>query len=349
MSPPHQATDSLSRSISNAGYIGAASSRPAQSVWDRIRPYIAIARPDHWPKNVFMLLGVALALFYHAELLSWNQLLPVLWGVLATCIIASSNYVLNEILDAPSDRNHPTKKFRPVPSGQVSLPLAYAEWLGLGICGLAIAATINAAFFWTAFTLLVMGLVYNVPPLRTKELPYVDVLSESVNNPLRLMLGWFVVSAHAFPPVSLLIAYWMIGAFFMAAKRLAEYRGIADAAVARTYRSSFGYYTEERLLLSTIFYVTCFALFLGVFIIRYHLELILTFPLIAGFIAYYMKIALKPNSAAQAPERLHRERGLMVYLSVCLISFVGLMFVRIPLLYELFNVTPSPVPPLWQL
>ena len=58
--------------------------------------------------------------------------------------------------------------------------------------------------------------------------PYVDVLSESVNNPLRLLLGWFVVTPDVVPPVSLLVAYWMVGAFFMASKRFAEYRSIGD-------------------------------------------------------------------------------------------------------------------------
>ena len=90
-------------------------------------------------------------------------------------------------------------------------------------------------------------------------------------------------------------------------------------------------------------------MFLGVFIIRYHLELILIFPLAAGFLCYYLRIAFKPDSAAQNPERLYRERGLMAYLVVCVAAFVGLMFVDIPALYDLFNVPPSRVAPLWKL
>jgi hypothetical protein len=148
--------------------------------------------------------------------------------------------------------------------------------------------------------------------------------------------------------VSLLIAYWMIGAFLMASKRLAEYRYIADPKAAAAYRRSFRHYDEEKLLISMFFYTTCFALFLGVFIIRYHLELILIFPLVAGFICYYLHITFKKDSAAQNPERLYRETGLMVYLAVCVAAFVGLMFVRIPQLYDLFNVQQSPVDPLWK-
>jgi 4-hydroxybenzoate polyprenyltransferase len=163
-----------------------------------------------------------------------------------------------------------------------------------------------------------MGLIYNVPPVRSKDLPYVDVLSESVNNPLRLLLGWFAVAPQEFPPVSLLIAYWMIGAFFMASKRFSEYRALGDARLAGAYRKSFRHYNEQNLLISMFFYTTCFALFLGVFIIRYHLELILIVPLIGGFVSYYLSIAFKAESAAQNPERLYRERGLMAYLIVSL-------------------------------
>jgi 4-hydroxybenzoate polyprenyltransferase len=318
------------------------------SVLAQLRVYASIARPDHWFKNVFMALGVLLAYFYHPELLQQNTLGQIVWAVLTTCLIASSNYVLNEILDAPTDRSHPVKRHRPIPAGLVKLPLAYAEWILLGVLGLTMAALLNWPFFGAGAFLLVMGLIYNVPPIRSKELPYVDVVSESINNPIRLLLGWFAIAPREFPPVSLLIAYWMIGAFFMASKRFAEYRSIADPVSASAYRNSFRHYNEQKLLISMFFYTTTFALFLGVFIIRYHLELILIVPLVAGFVSYYLHISFKQESAVQNPERLYREKGLMVYLVLCVLAFFGLMFVQIPVLYDLFNVPPSAVPPLWK-
>jgi 4-hydroxybenzoate polyprenyltransferase len=318
------------------------------SAIDRAGPYVSIARPDHWCKNAFMALGVLLACFYHPELLGSGSALPILWAVAATCLTASSNYVLNEILDAPTDRFHPVKRHRPIPSGRVLLPAAYAEWVLLGAAGLAMASALNRPFLFATLLLLVMGVVYNVPPIRSKDLPYVDVLSESVNNPIRLLLGWFAVTTADVPPLSLLIAYWMVGAFFMASKRFSEYRSINDPAAAGAYRNSFRHYDDEKLLISMVFYVSTFSLFLGVFIIRYHLELILTFPLVSGFICYYLRVAFKENSAAQNPEHLYRERGLMAYMAACACAFVGLMFIHIPALYSWFNVQPSPVAPLWK-
>jgi decaprenyl-phosphate phosphoribosyltransferase len=320
--------------------------RPARlDIW----AYVQIARVDHWFKNSFMVLGVVLAVFYEPRVATWASLVPLTVAVIATCLVASSNYVLNELLDAPNDRLHPEKRFRPVPSGRVRPAIGYAEWLLLAVAGLSLAWAINPYFFASALFLWVMGLAYNIPPVRTKEWPYLDVLSESVNNPIRLLLGWFALVTGHFPPLSLAIAYWMIGAYFMAMKRYAEYRHIGDPRVAAAYRRSFAYYTEERLLISLLFYATACALFSGIFIVRYHPELILFVPFAAGLFAYYMKLGLLPDSPTQNPEKLYRQPGFVAYLVLCFAVFVILMFSRIPAMYSLFNVEPSGVAPLWTL
>ena len=311
--------------------------------------YVQIARVDHWFKNVFMLLGVILAVFYEPKVLSWSKVVPLVVAVLATCLVASSNYVLNELLDGPRDLLHPEKRFRPVPSGRVRPAIAYAEWLLLAAAGFGLAMTVGFYFLASAVWLWVMGIAYNVPPLRTKEWPYLDVLSESINNPIRLLLGWFALVSIHFPPVSLAISYWMVGAFFMAMKRYAEYRHIGNPEVAAAYRASFAYYTEERLLISLFFYSTTCALFAGIFVVRYHPELILFAPFCAGLFAYYMKLGLQPDSPVQNPERLYKQRGFLAYLIVCTVTFIVLMFTSIPKLYEVFNVAPSGVTPLWTL
>ena len=221
--------------------------------------------------------------------------------------------------------------------------------LVLGVAGFGLALSLNVYFFASALFLWIMGVLYNVPPFRTKEWPYVDVLSESVNNPIRLLLGWFaLITAHV-PPLSLAIAYWMLGAFFMGMKRFAEFRHIADPRVAAAYRGSFAWYTEERLLVSLLFYATTCTLFGGIFIVRYHLELLLFAPVGAGVFAYYLHIGLKPNSPVQHPEKLYRERGFFVYMVAATLLFVLLMFTSIPSLYELFNVAPARMEPLWTL
>jgi decaprenyl-phosphate phosphoribosyltransferase len=315
----------------------------------RLRPYVQMARIDHWFKNAFMLLGVIVALFVEPSLLRWDVVPGLVLAFFATCIVASSNYVLNEMLDAGPDRKHPVKKHRPAAAEEVRRRYAIFLWLLLGALGIGMGLLINPLFAATAALLWVMGVVYNVKPIRSKELPYVDVLSESLNNPIRLLLGWFPLIQDKVPPISLVLAYWMVGAFFMALKRFAEYRSIDDRETAIRYRRSFKHYTEERLLVSVFFYVTTAALFAGVFIVRYHLELMLAIPLGAGLLAYYMKLGLQENSPVQNPEQLYKERGFMLYALLTVGVFVLLMFVHIPALYDAFNVDMVKTSPLWVL
>ena len=126
-------------------------------------------------------------------------------------------------------------------------------------------------------------------------------------------------------------------------------RHIGDRAVAAAYRKSFEYYTEDRLLISLFFYATSCALFAGIFIVRYHPELILFAPLAAGLFAYYMKIGLQKDSPVQNPEKLYKQRGFLAYLVLCTLVFIALMFTSIPSMYDVFNVAPSGMTPLWTL
>jgi len=316
-----------------------------------LKPYISIARPDHWFKNIFMLPGIVLVVWYLRETTggAWGEILgqinwiKVLIGIAATCLVASSNYVINEVLDAPYDRLHPEKATRPVPSGQVKVKWAYIEWIGLMIVGVGLGLLVNIPFALTLFFLWVMGCIYNIPPVRSKNRPYLDVISESVNNPIRLALGWYSTgilapdSSVLHPTLSVLLAYWMFGAFLMAVKRFAEYRMIDDPARAGEYRESFKHYNEERLIESLFFYGAFFGMMSGVFIARYRMELVLATPLVALCIAYYMHIGFRENSAVQKPEKLYREKKLMVLVAISFAVCTFLLLVDIPAFSEFFE------------
>lgn len=304
-----------------------------------LRGHVAIARVDHWFKNVFVIPGIIAAIGVDRVHLAPSLFVRIGIGMLSVCLVASSNYVVNEVLDAPSDRAHPVKFARPVPSGEVSVPLAYVQWIGLMAIGVWLGFQISRRFAATMIVLWIMGCLYNIRPFRSKDLPYVDVLSESINNPIRLLAGWFLVGTASVAPASLLLSYWMVGCYFMAMKRFAEYRDIGDPARAAAYRRSFAYYTEERLLVSIMFYGSAAMLFLGAFIMRYRLELILSFPLIALVMAMYLFLAFKPNSAVQRPEHLYKEPTLMGAVILCSIASAVLMVVDIPVLAKIFTPT----------
>lgn len=298
--------------------------------------YIRIARVDHWFKNLFMLPGTAVAI-----LLSHTPVRDIVWplliGILSTCLVASANYVINEWLDAKFDKHHPLKKSRPSAAGSVKGQYVLLEYIGLLSAGLGLATMVSKEFVVFSAALLVMGVVYNVRPIRMKDRLYLDVLSESINNPLRFLLGWSVVVSGVFPPSSILIAYWMGGAYLMAIKRFAEYRFIGNPKVAGQYRRSFRFYSEEKLIVSAFFYALSSVFFLGIFLIKYRVEFLLSFPLFALLFAWYLALGMRRYSPTQNPEKLYREVGFVAYLIV-LIGVVGALFViDIPWLHVLLD------------
>ena len=205
-------------------------------------------------------------------------------------------------------------------------------WLILTLAGFMLALSVNLPFFVVIAWLWLMGIIYNVEPLRTKDIPVLDVLSESINNAIRLLAGWFIISADTLPPCSLILGYWMGGAFLMAVKRYAEYRMINDPELAGKYRKSFKFYTETFLLISSFFYAMCSVFFTGIFLIKYRVELVLFVPVMIGLFCYYFVLSFKNDSAVQKPEKLYHERGLMIYCAALIIIFVILMIINIPIL-----------------
>ena len=302
----------------------------------RLLAHLRILRLDHCIKQIFILPGIILAIAISAAHIDCALITSILIGMVAATLVSSSNYVLNEMLDAPYDRLHPTKCNRPAAEGLVHYGWGYAQWIATMIAGVAIASTISRGFMLSTIGLWMMGCFYNIPPIRTKDLPYVDVLSESINNPLRFCLGWYMVTATILPPASLLVSYWMLGAYFMALKRFSEQRQINDFAIAASYRKSFLYYNEETLLSSVVFYAVTSMLFLGAFIMRYRMELILAFPLVALLMSIYFGLSFRHESSVQNPEKLYREPRLMSFLVLTVATFVVLLFVDIPWISEVF-------------
>ena len=296
-----------------------------------MKNYIKIARPDHWVKNAFILPGVAIAILLTDFTFSYDVIIKFILGFFSTCFIASANYVINEWLDAEFDKYHPTKKYRPVVSENMKLSYVLVEYALLIVLGLVLAFCVNRLFTYMEIWLLIMGVLYNVKPVRTKDIPYLDVLSESINNMIRLLLGWFIITSAYQPPISILIGYWFAGAFLMATKRFAEYRMIGDPSVAGLYRKSFAYYTETSLLVSSFFYAMCATFFIGVFMIKYRMEYIIAMPFVFGLFCFYLYIAFKPDSAVQKPEKLYKEKSLLVYIAVLIAILAILTFVDLPM------------------
>jgi decaprenyl-phosphate phosphoribosyltransferase len=301
--------------------------------------HMEIARFDHWVKNVFVLPGIVAAFALNHESINVHLIENILIGLVAIGFIASSNYILNEVMDAPFDSFHPIKLTRPVPSGKVNIPLAYLQWIAFAAVGIGLGLMISKLFVLTLLALWIMGCIYNIPPVRSKDVPYLDVLTEAINNPIRLLAGWFMVSTVTMAPGSLLLSYWMVGCYFMALKRYAEYLRLKEGGQLGQYRKSLAFFTAEGLMVSVMFYGSSAMLFFGAFLMRYRLELVLSFPFVALVMAIYLSLGFKRDSAVEHPEKLYRERDLMGAVVLCALVMTLCFLVDMPKLYKILTPT----------
>src|SRR5580698_2453770 len=108
------------------------------SLKERLRAHLSIARLDHSIKNLFVLPGVIVPLSLGVRMPAEKLAVRLLVALVSISLVACSNYVINEVLDAPFDRLHPTKRDRPAARGLVNIPLAYIQWLAMMAAGVAI-------------------------------------------------------------------------------------------------------------------------------------------------------------------------------------------------------------------
>ena len=295
-------------------------------------------RIDHWPKQIFMFAGLLLA--WMMVNINNFEIFYIFLGFLSASLCASANYVINEWFDKDYDIHHPLKKNRPAVDGKIKFVEVMALYIILLILSLFLASKINTPFLITIIIFFISGITYNIEPLRTKDIIYIDVISEAVNNPLRLMLGWFLYTSNYLPPTSLIIIFWLGGAFLMSMKRFAEFRLIKnmDGKYAlNKYRKSFRHYTSEKLLLFSFLTSLMVSFFVATFIIKYKSEYLLLFPFISILLTYYLYLSLQKNSIVQTPEKLFKNLGLNLILLISLIVFIILSLYDFPITRNLID------------
>lgn len=178
-----------------------------------LRDLWRLIRPVQWIKNGFVFTGVIFSgLVYDPQLL-----LSVILAAIAFCLVSSSVYIFNDIIDCESDRQHPEKKERPIASGRVTLPFAITLGVILGICGILIAYYVS----WQVLAIILGYIALNAAyTIRLKHVVILDVFCISTGFMLRILAGTIGVGIP--PSKWLLLCSLMITLFLGFAKRRAE-------------------------------------------------------------------------------------------------------------------------------
>jgi 4-hydroxybenzoate polyprenyltransferase len=158
-------------------------------------------RIRQWAKNLLVLLPMILALSFSQE-----RIVSGLAAFLAFGFIASSSYILNDLLDIQADRQHPDKRSRPIASGLISIRSALVWMVGLAAVGLVLAFTAVGVPF--LLLLIVYSLLNSTYSLVLKRLELIDVVVLSVLYLLRIVAGGVATAT--------LVSHWlMVFAFFV--------------------------------------------------------------------------------------------------------------------------------------
>lgn len=145
-------------------------------------------RPKQWVKNIF----VFAALVFDEKLLQLPFLLRTTAAFVLFCLISGTVYIINDIADREKDRQHPTKRNRPLASGRLSLQVAWAGAAAFFACSTAGAFALDPALGGVILGYFVMQVAYS---FLLKDLVIVDVLAIAAGFLLRVQAG--VITAHA--------------------------------------------------------------------------------------------------------------------------------------------------------
>jgi 4-hydroxybenzoate polyprenyltransferase len=193
-------------------------------------------RPSQWVKNGF----VFCALIFSRSLTDWHRITLVTLAALVFCAVSSATYLVNDVLDARDDRQHPVKRLRPVASGRISTKAALCTAAVLGFAALAGAWTIDHAYFQIVSVYAAINLVYSA---WLKRVMLVDVFVIAAGFVLRVIGGGVVI--HVELSAWLIVCTTLLALFLALSKRRHELVLLGENASG--HRSSLADYTPHFL------------------------------------------------------------------------------------------------------
>lgn len=187
-----------------------------------LRALLKTMRPRQWTKNIF----VFAALVFDGKLFQLTDFLRTLAGFGLFCLVSSAVYIINDLFDAESDRQHPVKKNRPIASGKLPLPAAVAAAAILAVGALAAAYLLAWQLALTILFYFAMMLAYSK---WLKHVPILDVLILAAGFVLRVHAGTTLITVERFSPW-LYVLMTLLALYLGFGKRRAELALLAEDA-----------------------------------------------------------------------------------------------------------------------
>jgi decaprenyl-phosphate phosphoribosyltransferase len=206
-----------------------------------LKPLILSLRPQQWIKNSILFSSI----FFNGKLFDSSLFILCGWGFLVFCFISSASYLANDVVDLPFDQKHPTKKKRPLASGEISVKEAVLLAVIMAVFGLVLAFLIKPVLVILAGVFILLHLLYS---FYFKKHALLDIFAIAFSFLLRILASEILSGYHL--SVWLFLTIFFASLFIAAAKRHAEL--VKRGAKARQAL----YQYQERLL---NFYVTIFA------------------------------------------------------------------------------------------
>ena len=268
--------------------------------------FIQSLRPRQWAKNSFLFA----ALVFDRKLTYWPAAERSLWGFVLFCLLSGAVYLLNDIVDREADLQHPKKRHRPIPSGRLPLPVAWAGALLLPLVTLPTAFWVEREFGLIALIYYLTMLAYSFV---LKHIPLIDVFTIAGGFVLRVAAGAALVHVERFSPW-LYVVTVMLALFIGFGKRRAEIALLAHQA--QTHRRVLEGYTLTFLdrLITITSTATVMAYSLYTFsapnLPKNH-AMMLTIPFVLYGIFRYMYLVYVKNQGGAPEEALFQDRPLL--------------------------------------
>lgn len=255
-------------------------------------------RPKQWTKNVF----VFAALVFDRQLIARDSLLLTLLAFLLFCLASSLVYIINDLADIESDRQHPEKRRRPLASGALSKNLAVITAVLLGLVTFTSAFLLNLNLGLIISFYFLLMLAYS---LWLKHMPLIDVMIIAAGFVLRVAAGVAIIETERFSPW-LFVATTFLALFIGLGKRRAEIELLeSDAGNHRRVLDGYSIDLLDQMLtivLSTTLMTYCLYTFSAAVTPGNH-SMMLTIPfVIYGLFRYLYLIRIKHIGGA--PEEI---------------------------------------------